>query len=123
MVSVFRQSDWAELTLPGRRSWDIVSSRTGSAAVTMRYVEIPPEGAEGQRRTKHKHIDREEVIWVLAGVGSVEGRDGPTTVTAGQVIYVPANEPHMTRNVGQETLRLLCFFPEAEIGRHTQEPA
>lgn len=123
MVSVFSQSDWAELTLPGRRSWDIVSSRTGSSAVTMRYVEIPPEGTVGQSRMKHKHIDREEVIWVLAGLGSVEGRDGPITVAAGQVIYVPANEPHMTRNSGQETLRLLCFFPEAEIGKHTQEPA
>ena len=123
MVSVVTPSDWAELALPGRRSWDIVSSRTGSRAVTMRYVEIPPEGSPGERRTKHKHIDREEVIWVLSGEGVVEGRDSETPVSEGQVIYVPADEPHRTRNVGQETLRLLCFFPEAEIGRHTQEPA
>ena len=123
MVSVFTPSDWVELALPGRRSWDIVSSRTGSRAVTMRYVEIPPEGTPGQTRTKHKHIDREEVIWVLAGVGSVDGRDSQTPVSAGQVIYVPADEPHRTRNTSQEMLRLLCFFPEAEIGRHTQEPA
>jgi quercetin dioxygenase-like cupin family protein len=123
MVSVFTQSDWAELSLPGRRSWDIVSSRTGSSAVTMRYVEIPPEGTPGQTRTKHKHPDREEVIWVLAGVGFVEGRESQTSVSAGQVIYVPADEPHMTRNTGKDTLRLLCFFPEAEIGRHTVEPA
>ncbi len=123
MVSVYTPSDWTELTLPGRRSWDIVSSRTGSGAVTMRYVEIPPEGTPGQSRTKHKHIDREEVMWVLSGSGAVEGRDSETPVSEGQVIYVPANEPHRTRNTGQETLRLLCFFPEAEIGRHTQEPA
>lgn len=123
MVSVFTPSEWVELTLPGRRSWDIVSSRTGSHAVTMRYVEIPPEDTPGERRTKHKHLDREEVIWVLSGEGVVEGRDSETPVIEGQVIYVPADEPHRTRNVGQDILRLLCFFPEAEIGRHTQEPA
>lgn len=123
MVSVYTPSDWAELTLPGRRSWDIVSSRTGSRAVSMRYVEIPPEGTPGQNRTKHKHLDREEVIWVLSGAGVIEGRASQTPVAEGQVIYVPADEPHMTRNTGQDTLRLLCFFPEAEIGRHTQEPA
>jgi mannose-6-phosphate isomerase-like protein (cupin superfamily) len=123
MVDVYTPSDWAELTLPGRRSWDIVSSRTGGRAVTLRYVEIPPEGTPGQRRNRHKHIDREEVMWVLSGSGVVEGQDSETPVAEGQVIYVPPNEPHRTRNTGQDTLRLLCFFPEAEIGRHTQEPA
>jgi mannose-6-phosphate isomerase-like protein (cupin superfamily) len=123
MVSVYTPPDWSELTLPGRRSWDIVSSRTGSRAVTMRYVEIPPEDTPGQRRTKHKHLGREEVIWVLSGQGVVEGLDSETPVSEGQVIYVPADEPHRTRNAGQDTLRLLCFFPEAEIGRYTQEPA
>lgn len=122
MVSVYTPSDWAELTLPGRRSWDIVSSRTGGRAVTLRYVEIPPASAS-QRRARHKHPDREEVIWVLAGEGVVDGPDGEIRVSAGQVIYVPPDEPHMTRNAGEGALRLLCFFPEAEIARHTQEPA
>lgn len=123
MVKVFAPSDWVELTVPGRRSWDIVSSRTESRSATMRYVEIPPASVAGQSRVPHKHILTEEVIWVLSGEGAVDGPDGQILVSEGQVIYVPADEPHMTRNVGENTLRLLCFFPEAEIGRHTQEPA
>ncbi len=123
MVKVFAQSDWVELTVPGRRSWDVVSSRTGSRSATLRYVEIPPAASATQARTPHKHVLTEEVIWVLSGEGVIEGRDSHTPISAGQVAYVPADEPHMTRNVGESALCLICFFPEAEIGRHTREPA
>ena len=40
----------------------------------------------------------------------------------GDTILVPAGELHATRNIGNEPLVLLCFFPVGDISRGTEEP-
>jgi len=122
MIQVFPASSRLKLAVPGRDSWDIVSSRTDAHQATLRYVEIPPAWAAAARQP-HRHLGVEEVMWVLAGEGIIEGPDIHLPVSEGCAVYVPADVPHMTRNTGQSTLRLLCFFPESSIGSHTEEPA
>lgn len=106
-----------ELGLPGRVSREIVSAADGSAAVTLRHVEIPP-AAEGAAREPHLHSDSEECIHVLSGAGMFWTQGSEQPVRAGDTILVPAGEPHYTRNSGDEPLVLLCFFPTASLGKH-----
>ena len=39
----------------------------------------------------------------------------------GDIVLIPPNEKHMTRNTGTEPLVLLCFFAEPEVTKGTTE--
>lgn len=120
MARVITNQDWIALGLPGRNSHEIVSQRTGSQTATLRYVEIPVVQAGDAKRTMHLHHGVEEIIWVVGGEGVFETPAGRFPVRSGDVIQVPADEPHVTRNVTSEPLRLLCFFPHPDVGRQTE---
>lgn len=122
MARVIRLQDATRLTPPGRVTYEIVSRATAGASITFRRVEIPPAGAATPARGQHRHADFEECIHVLSGRGmtSSEGRD--VEVAAGDTILIPPGEFHATRNIGNEPLVLLCFFPVGDIRPGTQEP-
>lgn len=119
MVRLIRHGEGDRLGLPGRSAVEVVSGRTGSA-ITFRVVEIPVPLAGETPRGPHLHHGHEECIYVLRGKGRMECAEGPLTVNAGDVLLVPPEEAHVTRNVGDEPLVLLCFFPTADISRTTE---
>jgi len=113
MVKIVHPSDAKDLNLPGRRSLEIVSKEIGSAAVTLRLVEIPVATPGEKLRNPHRHTDFEECMYVLSGHGATLTAVGEAEVVAGDTILVPAGELHVTRNTGSTPLRMLCFFPTA----------
>lgn len=113
MVRVIQAGDAKDLELPGRKSLEIVSANTGSSSMTLRLVEIPVLGPGEPPRDMHRHAEFEECMYVLSGRGSAESESGKIDVKAGDTILVPAGELHVTRNTGDEPLRMLCFFPTA----------
>lgn len=123
MARVTTHADWIDLGLPGRKSAEIVSGRTGSTSATVRYVEILTAKLGDPPRPMHRHRGVEEIIWVLDGEGVFETPAGIFPIHSGCVIHVPADEPHVTRNMKTDVLRLMCFFPHPDVGRHTEEPA
>lgn len=123
MARVFKQADAKRLGLPGRKALEIVSGEKGARAVTLRLAEIPvPEPGETPR-SPHQHSDFEECIFVLSGKGTTYADSGEYPLQPGDTILLPAGEKHVTRNTGSEPLMLLCFFPDADISRGTQEPS
>lgn len=121
MTRVFKQTDARRLGLPGRTALEIVSGTRGSRGVTLRLVEIPvPEFGEAPR-ARHQHQDFEECIFVLSGQGTTHADSGDYELRAGDTIVVSPGDKHATRNTGNEPLRLLCFFPVAEIMASTEE--
>jgi mannose-6-phosphate isomerase-like protein (cupin superfamily) len=120
MVRLIKQGEGERLGLPGRSVLEVVSGKTGSA-ITFRVVEIPVSTEGEPRRGQHLHHGHEECIYVLRGEGSMRCANGPLRVTAGDVLLVPPEEPHLTSNVGDEPLVLLCFFPTSDIRRTTQD--
>lgn len=119
MVQIVRSGDARDLDLPGRRSKEIVSARTGSEAVTLRLVEIPvPQPGESPREP-HRHRSVEECMYVLSGRGETCTESGEYPVQAGDTILVPPGELHVTRNTGDTPLRLLCFFPTSDLSEQT----
>ncbi len=114
MVRVIRAGDARDLNLPGRKSLEIVSAEIGSAAVTLRLVEIPVSKPGESPRELHSHGGFEECMYVLSGQGTTHTESGEYSVEAGDTILVPPGELHVTRNTGKTPLRMLCFFPTAD---------
>ena len=119
MARVVRRGEAKELGLPGRKSLEIMSGESGSAAVTLRLVEIPVPAPGEELRGRHFHTDTEECIYVMAGAGCTESESGNHALNTGDTILIPPGEPHVTRNTGSEPLVLLCFFPVARVTNRT----
>ncbi len=119
MARVFKSGEGKKLDLTGRESLEIVSGHTGASECTVRLVEVPVAVRGGVSRTPHCHLDFEECIYVMSGQGIsfVDGEERP--VETGDIILIEPGEWHYTRNVGDRPLRLLCFFPTADVSAKT----
>ena len=121
MARVFTRDDAKRLGLPGRTSLECVSGEQGSAAVSLRLVEIPVPQPGEPPRGPHVHRGFEECIYVLSGEGTTFADSGQYPLKQGDAILVPPGEAHVTRNTGREPLVLLCFFPTADVANGTED--
>ncbi len=121
MARVVKPADAKQLSLPGRRSQEILPGPLGSDHVAFRLVEIAPLEPGATRRGPHVHHEFEECIYVLSGSGTTECESGEYPLEAGDTILIPAGELHVSHATGFEPMRLLCFFPVAEVGSGTTE--
>ena len=120
MARLIKQSDAKRLGLPGRTSLEPVSADIGSK-LTFRIAEIAVPRPGDAARGPHLHHGFEECIYVLKGSGVTVAESGEIPIKPGDIVLIPANEKHMTRNTGSEPLVLLCFFPEPDVTRRTTE--
>jgi mannose-6-phosphate isomerase-like protein (cupin superfamily) len=120
MARLFKSSEAKRLALPGRVSLEPISSETGSR-ITLRIVEIPPAKPGDKPRGPHLHDGFEECIYVLGGTGLTVSESGEIPIGPGDIVLIPSNEKHMTRNIGSEPLVLLCFFPAPDVSARTTE--
>lgn len=92
--------------------------------ITIRWVIGEPEGApnfamrvvefeSGAVFDTHQHPYEHE-IFVLEGEGVVEGSEGEVAMQPGVAVYVPPDEPHGYRNLGEGPLRFICVIPHPE---------
>jgi mannose-6-phosphate isomerase-like protein (cupin superfamily) len=120
MARLIKQSQAKRLGLPGRSSLEPVSGEIGSR-VTFRIAEIPVAQPGDKPRGPHLHRGFEECIYVLKGTGVTVAESGEIPLSAGDIVLIPPNEKHMTRNTGTEPLVLLCFFAEPDVTKGTTE--
>jgi quercetin dioxygenase-like cupin family protein len=121
MARLVNPAEARALSLPGRLSREIVSGALGADKVTFRLVEIAPPTPGEASRGPHVHHGFEECIYVLSGSGTTESDSGEHHLQAGDTILIPPGELHVTRASGSEPLRLLCFFPVADVASGTTE--
>ena len=79
----------------------IASETVGSKGVCMHLLTIPPGG----RAKAHKHATHETAIYVLSGVTEMfwgEKLEHRMTISAGEMLYIPADVPHLPFNPGTE---------------------
>lgn len=119
MARLLNQAQAKRLGLPGRSVLEVVSGEIGSK-LTFRIVEIPVPRPGEALRGPHLHHGYEECIYVLKGEGCTLSESGELPVQAGDVVLVPPEEKHVTRNTGKEPLLLLCFFPSSDITGTTE---
>jgi quercetin dioxygenase-like cupin family protein len=72
----------------------------------LRYFEIEPGGQTSLDQHAHDHG-----VFVLRGQGSVLLGDKESQVSFGDVIYIPPDQIHQLRNVGEEPFGFLCIIP------------
>ncbi len=119
MARLLKQADAKRLGLPGRTAIEMVSGEIGSR-VTFRIVEIPAQKPDEALRGPHLHHGYEECIYVLKGEGRTLSESGELAIGPGDVVLVPPEEKHVTRNTGKDPLVLLCFFPTPDIVGSTE---
>lgn len=90
----------------GARMRMLVGPQEGATRFHMRHFELAPGGY-----TPHHQHDYEHEIVVLRGRGVALSAEGPREFQAGDVIWVPADEPHQFRNTGSEPLEFICLIP------------
>ena len=120
MVVRIAKNDAKLLDLPGRQSREVVAESAGAVASTFRIVDIAPQSG-GPLRGPHVHDGFEEIIHIISGSGVIRTDANELAVSAGDTLLVPSGERHATSNTGPENLRLLCFFPVADIRPGTRE--
>lgn len=94
----------------------VSAESAGAHGICMHLLTIPP----GQRAKAHMHESHETAIYVLSGTS--EMWYGPRlehhmTVGAGEILYIPANMPHLPANPGSEPVTAVI----ARTDPHEQE--
>jgi len=87
----------------------VINKEHGAINFSMRLLELDP--AKSTRT--HTHSSEHEV-YVLVGLGNVEGEDGKAhPIREGSVIYIAPNEVHKFNNTGASKLRMIdvVMFP------------
>jgi mannose-6-phosphate isomerase-like protein (cupin superfamily) len=64
--------------------------------------------APGAATTPHRHIQTEEIYYILAGHGSMRVNTVTAAVGPGDAIAIPPGASHQITNLGPVTLRFLC---------------
>ncbi len=119
MARLLKRGEGKRLGLPGRAVLEMVSGEIASG-LTFRVVELPVQKPGDALRGPHLHHGYEECIYVLSGEGRTLSESGELTIKPGDVVLVPPEEKHVTRNTGSAPLVLLCFFPTPDIVASTE---
>ena len=119
MARLIQRGEGKRLGLRGRAVLEMVSGEINSA-LTFRVVELPVQKPGETLRGPHLHHGYEECIYVLKGEGRTLSASGELSIEPGDVVLVPPEEKHVTRNTGSEPLVLLCFFPTPDIVASTE---
>lgn len=86
----------------------LVSGDDTAGRYTLIDMHVPPGGGP----PPHRH-DFEEMFTVLDGEIELTFRGVSAVATAGETINVPADAPHVFRNVSERPARLLCLCSPA----------
>lgn len=94
----------------------IARETTGSQAICMHLLTVPPGG----RAKAHKHATHETAIYVLDGEAVMywgERLEHVMDTVAGDLIYIPADVPHLPVNPSDRPVRAVI----ARTDPHEQE--
>ncbi len=92
-------------TYEGRQGFSyfegVARETVGSEAICMHILRVPPGG----RAKAHKHATHETAIYVISGAAEMywgEQLENRMETAAGDLVYIPADVPHLPLNRGTE---------------------
>jgi quercetin dioxygenase-like cupin family protein len=94
-----------------------INKWVGSRDSAVVYFEVEP----GNRLPRHTD-SAEEILYLVSGEAEAEVGDERSRLTAGDLAVIPSMVPHGLVNVGEDTLRVIGFFSEAEVISSFDEP-
>ena len=84
----------------------------GSKELTLQVIDVLPEAVS---KPGHCHDNCEEVIYVQSGKGDILIDGELVHMVPGDVVYLPRDVPHLTRNRGMAPMRLICVFSTVSL--------
>lgn len=99
------------------RSAALTGRATGAIASASSLLEVDP----GCRLPRHTDSAEESIV-VVAGQASVTVGDRTVSAVAGDVVLVPAREPHEVRNSGDTVLRFAAVYAAADVTTTYEQP-
>ena len=84
----------------------LIDKEHGAQTFAMRRFEVQPKG----EIPLHDH-DADHEIYVLSGKGLAFTAEQEVAIEADMFLYIPPNEPHGYRTVGEDPLVFLCVIP------------
>ncbi len=94
-----------------------INKWAGSRDTAVVYFEIEP----GNRLAPHTD-SAEEILYLISGQAEAQVGDERGRLAAGDLAVIPALVPHGLVNTGDETLKVVGFFSEAEVVSSFDEP-
>ncbi len=94
----------------GARMRMLIGPDDGAGTFHMRHFEVAVGG-----HTPHHSHDYEHEILILGGAGAAKSPQGERPFSAGDVIFVPANEKHQFVNTGHQPLMFICLIPAPHV--------
>lgn len=85
----------------------LIGPDDGAENFVMRRFRVQPGG----HTPRHQH-QWEHEVYVLSGKGELATADGPRSIKAGDVVFIPAGEVHQFKNLDNSDLEFLCLVPE-----------
>lgn len=86
--------------------WLISRSTVGSQVGVMCSTDFPPQ----KSHALHLHPNADEIFVVIKGGGMHLTENGPVPMAEGDVVFVPAGEPHGFHNDRDETCSAIAFY-------------
>jgi quercetin dioxygenase-like cupin family protein len=94
-----------------------INKFTGAQDTAVVFFQVEP----GEYLPTHTD-SAEEVLYIVAGEGEAQVGDERGRVRAGDLAVIPAMAPHGIANTGDEPLKVVGFFCEAEVKSDFVEP-
>lgn len=88
----------------------LVDGRLGTEKLDLHLNRLIPGGPNGKL---HRHTQADNVYIVKSGEGRLRIEDDVHTVTAGQVIYIPAGTRHSLSNISDELFEIFEIYAPA----------
>jgi len=87
----------------------VIAEEDGAPHFIMRVFELEPDGYT----PLHSH-EWEHEVFILSGEGKVTSAEGKHKVRADDVVFVPGNEMHQFRNIGEQPFKFICLIPKLD---------
>jgi quercetin dioxygenase-like cupin family protein len=83
------------------------SKDDGCGNFAMRLMEFEPHG----HTSYHGHLEEHEFFFLEGEPAFVDAEGNEIPLKAGDTIYVPPDEPHQIKNMGDTVMKLICMIP------------
>ena len=79
----------------------------GCRHFAMRIMEFEPYG----HTSYHAHREEHQFFFLEGEPAYVDAQGNELRLKVGDTIYVPADEPHQIKNVGDTVMKMFCIIP------------
>ena len=83
------------------------STDDGCKNFAMRVMEFEPHGYTSY----HSHLEEHQFFFLEGEPAYIDAEGNEIQVRAGDTLYVPSDEPHQIKNVGDSVMKMICMIP------------